>query len=352
MTTSKRSPRGGPGRLDLGRVADQGDRQRLAGGGGRPGHAQRLVRVMGQAVDVADLEAPPRPRLVDLDADRHAVVHRHGQGLGAAHPAQAGGQGDPAAQRPAEVLAGQLGERLERALQDALRADVDPRAGGHLAVHRQALALELAEDLPGRPLADQVRVRDQDPGRPFVGPEDRDRLARLDEQRLVVGEAAELADDRVEGLPASGRPAGAAVDDERVGVLGDLGVEVVHQHPQGRFLAPAAAGQLRAAGRPDGTRSGKRRATGECHRRDSSGGLLGRAEAGRRVPSRSWASSPSAAGPASSRPSASACSPARPRQIFEPGLMASIEAIFRDVAERGDRAVLDATARFDEINSN
>ncbi|HEY2888330.1 MAG TPA: histidinol dehydrogenase [Candidatus Limnocylindrales bacterium] len=35
--------------------------------------------------------------------------------------------------------------------------------------------------------------------------------------------------------------------------------------------------------------------------------------------------------------------------IFEPVLMASIEAIFRDVAERGDAAVLEATARFDGI---
>jgi histidinol dehydrogenase len=35
--------------------------------------------------------------------------------------------------------------------------------------------------------------------------------------------------------------------------------------------------------------------------------------------------------------------------IFEPTLMASIETIFRDVAERGDAAVLEATARFDGI---
>ncbi len=35
--------------------------------------------------------------------------------------------------------------------------------------------------------------------------------------------------------------------------------------------------------------------------------------------------------------------------IFEPSLMASIEAIFVDVRERGDRAVLDATARFDGV---
>ena len=256
MTTSKCSPRAAQtGSISAALPTSAIDR-RLAGGRRCPGHAQGLVRIVGQAVDVADLEAPLGSRLIDLDAQRHAVVHRHGQRLGAAHPAEAGGQRHPPAQRPAEMLAGQLGERLEGALEDALGADVDPGAGGHLAVHRQALALELAEDLPGRPLADQVGVRDQHAGRPFVGPEDGDRLARLDEQRLVVGQAAQLADDRVERFPAASRPARAAVHDERVGVLGDLGVEVVHQHPEGRFLAPAAAGQLRAAGRPDRTRSG------------------------------------------------------------------------------------------------
>ncbi|HEY7826786.1 MAG TPA: histidinol dehydrogenase [Candidatus Limnocylindrales bacterium] len=35
--------------------------------------------------------------------------------------------------------------------------------------------------------------------------------------------------------------------------------------------------------------------------------------------------------------------------IFDPALMASIEAIFRDVAERGDTAVLEATGRFDGV---
>ena len=55
-----------------------------------------------------------------------------------AHPAQPGGQRDRAGQRAAEPLRGDRGERLVGALQDALGADVDPRAGRHLAEHRQA----------------------------------------------------------------------------------------------------------------------------------------------------------------------------------------------------------------------
>src|SRR5438477_4117346 len=48
-------------------------------------------------------------------------------------------------------------------------------------------------------------------------------------------------------MPGARRPAGAAVDDEAVGILGHVGVEVVHEHAQGGFLNPALAGALRPA---------------------------------------------------------------------------------------------------------
>ena len=93
-------------------------------------------------------------------------------------------------QRPGEiaavVLAAGLDEGLVGALHDALGADVDPRAGGHLAVHHQALAVELVEVLPRRPLRHEVRVGDQHARRIGVRAEHADRLARLDQQRLVV----------------------------------------------------------------------------------------------------------------------------------------------------------------------
>ena len=58
---------------------------------------------------------------------------------------------------------------------------------------------------------------------------------------------AQLAHDGVEGLPAAGGPAGAAVDDQVVGALGHLGIEVVHEHPQRGFLLPARGSEDRAA---------------------------------------------------------------------------------------------------------
>ena len=166
-----------PGRLDLGGIADEGDREGLAAGGGQAGHGERRIRRIGQPIDVADLVAPARPRLVDLDRNDHPFVHRDGQRLGAAHPAEAGGERDGPPQVPPEVLAGQLSERLVGALEDPLGSDVDPGAGCHLAVHHQAGPLELPEVLPGGPRSDEVRVGDQDPRRPGVRPEDADRLA-------------------------------------------------------------------------------------------------------------------------------------------------------------------------------
>src|SRR6202042_2433701 len=57
---------------------------------------------------------------------------------------------------------------------------------------------------------------------------------------------------RVERLPGPGRPAGAAVDDEVVGALGDLRVEVVHEHAERGLGLPRPCGQRGAARSADG----------------------------------------------------------------------------------------------------
>ena len=216
--------------------------------------AQRVVDRLGAGVEVALLDAALDAALVAVHADRDAVVHGDGQRLRAAHAAEARGERDRAGQRAVEPLARDGAERLVGALQDALGADVDPRARGHLAVHRQPGRLELAELLPVRPVANEIRVRDQHPRRPLVGAEHADRLAGLHQHGLVVLECAQRGDDRVERLPAARGATGAAVDHEILGMLGDLGIEVVHQHAQRRFLLPALAGDLGTARGADGAR--------------------------------------------------------------------------------------------------
>ena len=91
---------------------------------------------------------------------------------------------------PPIMLAADLDEGLVGALHDALAADVDPRAGRHLAVHHQALAIELVEMLPGRPVRHEVGIGDQHARRIGMGAEHADRLAGLHQQRLVVARAS------------------------------------------------------------------------------------------------------------------------------------------------------------------
>ncbi len=214
------------------------------------------VEIDGQLVQVAGRHPPLEPPPRHVDDQAHPAVERHGQRLRPAHPAAPAGDGQRAAQGAPELLVGDGRERLVGALQDPLGADVDPRPGGHLPVHRQAEPLEPPELRPGRPVADQVRVGDQHPRRPLVGAQHADRPPGLHEQGLVVAQRRQRAHQRVERRPVARRAPGAAVDDEVVGPLGDVRVEVVLQHPQRRLGLPGPGGQRGAAGGPDRSRAG------------------------------------------------------------------------------------------------
>ena len=231
----------------VGTVRDHGHRQRPAVPLGRLDPGDAVVQGVGDLVQVAVLEPALRPPRVHLDAQGGAAVAGHGQRLRAAHAAEATGEGDRARQGAAEVLVGDLGEGRVGPLQDPLGADVDPRAGRHLAVHHQALVLELAEVLGGGPARHQQRVGDQHPRRALVGAHHAHRLARLHQQGVVRRHRAQRVDDRVEGLPGPGGPAVAAVDHQVVRPLGDLRVQVVLQHPQRGLGSPGPAGHLGAA---------------------------------------------------------------------------------------------------------
>src|SRR5918995_329727 len=237
---------------DLGGVADDADGERDAFALGFLRAFQSIFEVIGEDVEVAGLDAALRAGGVHLDAEGYALVHGDRERLGAAHSAEASGEADAPAERPAEALFGDGGEGLVGSLEDALGADVDPGPGGHLAVHREPRLLELPERLPVGPVWDEERVGDEDARREGVGAEDRDWLARLHKEGLVIVEALQGAHDGPEALPVAGCLARAAVDDEILWALCDLGVEVVHEHTEGRLLVPALAGDLRPPRRPDG----------------------------------------------------------------------------------------------------
>src|SRR5690606_15880576 len=97
----------------------------------------------------------------------------------------------------------------------------------------------------------EIAVRDEDARGVLVGSEDADRLAGLDEKRLVDLEIAQGGNDAVERIPIAGGLADATIDDEIVRALGDVRVEVVHQHPQRSLGEPALRSELGAARRAD-----------------------------------------------------------------------------------------------------
>jgi hypothetical protein len=78
-------------------------------------------------------------------------------------------------------------------------------------------------------------------------------LAGLHQQSFVVGQSFQGRDYGVVGFPTARGAAGSAVDDEILWALGNLGVEVVHEHAHGGFLLPAFAGDGVSAGGANGS---------------------------------------------------------------------------------------------------
>src|SRR5207244_353291 len=128
---------------------------------------------------------------VHLDAENRRAVERSGKRLRPAHAAHPAGDHQPAREVGAEMLPPGSPKCFIGSLQDSLCPNVNPTAGGHLAVHDEPEALELVELLPSGPVADQVGVGDEHARRPLVSPENTDWFSRLNEQGFVVFEGLE-----------------------------------------------------------------------------------------------------------------------------------------------------------------
>ena len=140
----------------VGGIAEQRHRDRFVFLGRLADDRQRIVEVLGLHVDIAGAQAELDAAGTALDREARGAGHGRGHWLRPAHAAQPRGQ-DPAARETAAImLAAHLDKGLVGTLHDALAPDIDPGSGRHLAVHHQALAIELVEMLPGRPFRHQV----------------------------------------------------------------------------------------------------------------------------------------------------------------------------------------------------
>ena len=240
----------------VGCIANEADAQSPTLGLGLGASRDCVLEGISNLVEVSSFEATVHAPCVHVDAQCDTVVHRHRKWLSTAHAAESRGQRDGAGQRASELAARDLGKALIRPLQDSLGADVDPRPGRHLAIHRETRSFEAAELVPVRPVTDEVRVRQQYAWCPLVRAEHADRLARLNEHRLIRLHRPHRAQHRVEGVPTACRAPRSPVDDEIVWSLGDVRVEVVLQHAIWRFDLPIRTRQLCSAGGKDWSGSG------------------------------------------------------------------------------------------------
>ena len=146
------------------------------------------------------------------------------------------------------MAAPNLDKGFVSALHDALAADIDPGAGRHLAVHHQALAIELVEMAPGRPMRHEIGIGDQHARGIGMRVEHADRLARLHQQGFVGFQTTQAGDNAIEAVPVARRPADPAIDHELVRLFRHVRIEIVHQHAQRRFGQPAFGRDGGAAG--------------------------------------------------------------------------------------------------------
>ena len=98
----------------------------------------RFLQVFHQHIHVRGFQATLSAGRIYLHNEPHTVVHGDGQGLSPAHSPKAGAEHELALQAGLEMRLGRCAEGLIGALEYALRADVDPAPGSHLAVHHEA----------------------------------------------------------------------------------------------------------------------------------------------------------------------------------------------------------------------
>ncbi|MPM49461.1 hypothetical protein SDC9_96191 [bioreactor metagenome] len=166
-----------------------------------------------------------------------------GLGLRAAHAAEAGTHEHLARQIPvrrhAKVLSAHAENRVERAVDDSLRADVHPAARGHLPVVGNAHLLGNLPVIEVIEHADHQRVG-QNNARGFrPAREQSQRMAGLEHQRLLVGQFFEVTLDEAVLQPVLAGLPGFAVGDQFVGVERDLKVQIVVDHHLERLARKA-----------------------------------------------------------------------------------------------------------------
>ena len=178
---------------------------------------------------------------------RGAIIHGDRQGLRAAHAAASSSHVERPLQCSAKVLPRALRKRLIGALQNSLRANVDPASRSHLPVHHQPARAQIIEVFLRRPVRHQVGIGDHHPRRIGVRANNANWLAALHQQRLVRFQFLQALDDCIKALPVTRSLSAASVHHQVLGAFRHFWIQIVHQHAHSGFSGPGLAGALVSA---------------------------------------------------------------------------------------------------------
>ena len=184
---------------------------------------------------------------IDFDAEDGGLGHGAGQRLRATHPAEAGGEHKASGEVAAKMSFRDAHEDFVGSLNDTLRADILPVAGGEPAPADEILSSPARRTFRHWPIC--RRCCNWPSGRPALSAWVLRMPIGLPDCTMRVSPSAhrlERRDDLVVGWPVAGGATKRGIDDEVVGVLADR--QNVLQQAQQTFLAPAFAAQARARG--------------------------------------------------------------------------------------------------------
>ena len=105
---------------------------RIAALGAGPEAAQRFIQIRNHHVAVASLNAALDALWIHVYAKKCRAIHRRGQRLRSAHSAHTAGHDQLTSQIAAKMRLRSGGKRFVRALQNSLRADINPARSSSL----------------------------------------------------------------------------------------------------------------------------------------------------------------------------------------------------------------------------
>ncbi|MPM57010.1 hypothetical protein SDC9_103827 [bioreactor metagenome] len=208
-------------------------------------HGEGLVQARGLLTDPALGVAGHDAGHIDLGDDGDGAGNFCGLTLGAAHAAKTGGDEQAAGQilivGNAQLQTARVEQGVERTVDNALRPDVHPAAGGHLAVVGDAQSGGAVKVLLVIKHADHQAVGDNAAGSALVGVEQSQRVTAHDHQRLLVGQHFQILLDETVLHPVLADLTGLAVGHQLVGVQGHVKVQVILDHHLEGLALDAAA---------------------------------------------------------------------------------------------------------------